>query len=127
MSKKDTNDITIDNHIKSIKINDEYGVGSEVEVESNIYLGDIKIKDFLDFLKDFPTEYNEYDEDGDYTIEDMNLAIALKEFIGAFADTKRIKAFAYDNHRLMLKDCQFMGQRLALKIKYDTIDKDIPF
>lgn len=119
--------VNIENFIENVKVNSDIGHMSELEVDSTIYLGDIKVKDFVDFLKEFPTEYQDYDEDGDYTIEPMSMDIALKEFIGAFADTTRIKNFANVNHNMLLKDVKLRGQGIKVTIKYDTIDKEVPF
>ena len=113
----------IENYIQKIEI-DEKG---KVQVNYKANLRDINIKDFVEFVNNLPDTYEEWDGDGDYLDEEMNLFIALREFLATNLDISRLKSFMGEDNVILLDDARWRNTQLDLDVWYTTHNKDLPF
>ena len=113
----------IENYIQSIDME----MQNKFKVHYQAYLSDINLKDFIEFAKELPEFYKEYDGDGDYFDEEMNLSIALREFLATNLDIARLKAFMGESEQILLEDAMWKGEQLNIDVWYTTHNKDIPF
>ena len=99
----------------------------KVKVSYQANLRDITMKDFVEFVNDLPDTYKEWDGDGDYFNEEMNLYVALREFLATNLDISRVKGFMGEDNVILLEDARWRNTQLELDVFYTTHNKDIPF
>ena len=112
----------IENYIQSIDME----MQNKFKVHYQASLSDVPLKDFVEFAKDLPDTYKEYDGE-DYLDEEMNLSIALREFLATNLDISRLKAFMGESEQILLEDAHWKGEQLNIDVWYTTHNKDIPF